>query len=171
MLAQLPEFIPNRSEVRYARGITAEDMKDSNIILLGSSHTNPWVSLFENKTNFRLQYTPEVDESFVRNEQPKGGEQAVYRNGTAATPNQTYGVIDFLPSLDGAGHVLIIQGLNMAATQAAAETLFDAQAMRPILKQASRSNGSLKSFELLVETSSIGATAPGGQMIASRFYE
>jgi hypothetical protein len=171
MLAQLPEFIPNRSEVRYARGITAEDMKDSNIILLGSSHTNPWVSLFENKTNFRLQYTPEVDESFVRNEQPRGSEQAVYRNGTAATLNQTYGVIDFLPGLDGAGHVLIIQGLNMAATQAAAETLFDAQAMRPILQKAARGDGSLKSFELLVETSSIGATAPGGQIIASRFYE
>ena len=171
MLTQLPEFIPNRGEVRYARSITPEDMKNSNIILLGSSHTNPWVSLFEKKTNFRLQYTPEVDESFVRNERPKGEEQAIYRNGTDATANHTYGVIDYLPGLDGAAHVLIIQGLNMAATQAAAETLFDAQAMRPILQQASRSDGSLKSFELLVETSSIGATAPGAQIIASRFYE
>jgi hypothetical protein len=170
-LTQLPEFIPNRGEVRYARSITPEDMKNSNIILLGSSHTNPWVSLFEKKTNFRLQYTPEVDESFVRNERPKGEEQAIYRNGTDATANHTYGVIDYLPGLDGAAHVLIIQGLNMAATQAAAETLFDAQAMRPILQQASRSDGSLKSFELLVETSSIGATAPGAQIIASRFYE
>jgi hypothetical protein len=171
MLTQLPEFIPNRGEVRYARSITPEDMKNSNIILLGSSHTNPWVSLFEKGTNFRLQYTPEVDESFVHNEQPKGGEEAIYRNGTDATANRTYGVIDYLPGLDGAGHVLIIQGLNMAATQAAAETLFDAQAMRPVLQQAARSDGSLKSFELLVETSSIGATAPGAQIIASRFHE
>jgi hypothetical protein len=171
MLTQLPEFIPNRSEVRYARSITAEDMKDANIILLGSSHTNPWVSLFERRTNFRLQYTPEVDESFVMNEQPKGGEQRIYRNGTDATANRTYGVIDYLPGLDGSGHVLIIQGLNMAATQAAAETLFDVQAMRPMLQQASRGGGSLRAFELLVETSSIGATAPGAQIIASRFYD
>jgi hypothetical protein len=171
MLAQMPEFIPNRSEMRYARSITAEDMRNANIILLGSSHTNPWVSLFEKGTNFRLQYTPEVDASFVKNEQPKGDEQAIYRNGTDAAANHTYGVIDYLPGLDGAGHVLIIQGLNMAATQAAADTLFDAQAMRPILQQASRKDGSLKSFELLVETSSVGATAPGAQILASRFYE
>ena len=58
----------------------------------------------------------------------------------------------------------------MAATQAAADTLFNAKVMKPILQQASLPNGSLKSFELLVETSSIGATAPGAQVIATRFY-
>jgi hypothetical protein len=63
-----------------------------------------------------------------------------------------------------------IQGLNMAATQAAADTLFSSEEMRPILKQAVRPDGSVKSFELLVETSSIGATAPGAQIIATRFY-
>ncbi len=94
----------------------------------------------------------------------------MYRNGTLATSNSTYGVIDYLPNLDGSGHVLIIQGLNMAANQAAAYTLFDVQAMKPILRQASLPNGSLRSFELLIETSSIGATAPGAQIIASRFY-
>jgi hypothetical protein len=58
----------------------------------------------------------------------------------------------------------------MAATQAAADTLFNSNEMRPILKQAALPNGSLKSFELLVETRSIGASAPGGQIIATRFY-
>lgn len=169
-LTQLPEFIPNRSEVRYARSITAEDIKNSNVILLGSSHTNPWVSLFEERMNFVLQYTPQVDESFIINQHPTGREQKIYRNGTDATANHTYGVIDYLPSLGDAGHVLIIQGLNMAATQAAADTLFNAQAMKPILQQAALPNGALKPFELLVETSSIGATAPAAQIIAVRFY-
>jgi hypothetical protein len=170
MLTQLPEFIPNRSEVRYARSITAEDMKNSNIVLLGSSHTNPWVSLFEERMTFVLRYTPQVDESFVLNQHATGREQTIYRNGTDATANHTYGVIDYLPSLDAAGHVLIIQGLNMAATQAAAEILFNAQAMKPILQQATLPNGSLKPFELLVETNSIGATAPKAEIIATRFY-
>lgn len=170
MLTQLPEFIPNRSEVRYARSMTAEDMKNSNIILLGSTHTNPWVSLFEERMNFVLRYTPRVDDSFVVNQHPNGREQQIYRNGTDATANHTYGVIDYLPGLDGAGHVLIIQGLNMAATQAAAEILFNAQAMKPILRQATLPNGSLKPFELLVETNSIGATAPEAEIIATRIY-
>jgi hypothetical protein len=113
---------------------------------------------------------PEVDQSFVLNEDPIGTEQKRYLNGTAGTANRTYGAIDYLPSLDGTGHVLIIQGLNMAATQAAADTLFNSEEMKPILKQVVRPNGSLKSFELLIETSSIGATAPGAQVIATRFY-
>jgi hypothetical protein len=169
MLAQLPESAESQSEIRYARSITTEDLKSSNSILLGSTHTNPWVSLFEKNLNFKLEYMPEVDRSFVLNEHPVGAEQKRYVNGTG-TANHTYGAIDYLPNLDGAGHVLIIQGLNMAATQAAADTLFSSEEMKPIMKQAVRPDGSVKSFELLVETSSIGATAPGAQIIATRFY-
>ncbi|WP_353065557.1 hypothetical protein RBB77_05920 [Tunturibacter psychrotolerans] len=169
MLARLPESAESQSEVRYARSITTEDLKSSNAILLGSTHTNPWVSLFEKNLNFKLEYMPEVDRSFVLNEHPVGAEQKRYVNGTG-TANRTYGVIDYLPSLDGTGHVLIIQGLNMAATQAAADTLFSSEEMKPILKQVVRPDRSVKSFELLVETSSIGATAPGAQIIATRFY-
>lgn len=169
-LSRLPEFIANRSHIRYARSIKTEDIKNSNVILLGSKHTNPWVSLFDKSLNFRLEYTPEVDQSFVVNEHPMGTEQKMYRNGTDATSNRTYGTVAYLPSLDGAGHTLLIQGLNMAATQAAAETLFDRKAMRTILQQASSANGTLKPFEILLETSSIDATAPGAQIIATRFY-
>ncbi len=167
-LTRLPEFAGSRAQIRYARSITTEDLKNSNAILLGSAHTNPWVSLFDRKLNFRLEYTPEVNQSFVLNQHPVGSEQKTYANGTDATSNRTYGVIDYVPSLDGLGHVLIIQGLNMAATQAAADTLFNARVMRPILQQAT-SNGQLQPFELLVETNSIGATAPEVQIIATRF--
>ena len=170
MLTRLPEFIANRTQVRYARGITAEDIKHSNIILLGSKHTDPWVSLFEKRLNFRFEYTPEVDMSYVSNEHPSGTEQKIYRNGTDATSNHTYGSIAYLPGLDGVGHALIIQGLNMAATQAAADTLFDANLMKPVLEQAKLPGGGLKPFELLVETTSIGATAPGSQVVAMRVY-
>jgi hypothetical protein len=170
MLAQLPGFAGSRSQIRYARSITTDDLKHSNAILLGSVHSNPWVALFEKDLNFRLLYMPEVDQSYVLNQHPVGTEQARYLNGTGAAANNTYGAIDYLPSLDGTGHVLIIQGLNMAATQAAADILFNQEKMQPILKQAAKRDGTLKSFELLLETSSIGATAPGAQIIAARYF-
>jgi hypothetical protein len=169
MLTKLPEFAGSHSQIRYARSITTEDLKSANIILLGSSHTNPWVSLFDKELNFKLKYMPEVNRSFVINEHPGSTEQREYWNGTEETANVTYGVIDYLQSLDGNGHVLIIQGLNMAATQAAADTLFDRSAMKRVLKEASRPDGSLRSFELLIETSSIGATDPDARIIATRF--
>jgi hypothetical protein len=111
-----------------------------------------------------------VDQSFVRNNHPTGTESPRYFNGTDDTGNQTYGVIDYLPGLDGSGHTLIIQGLNMAATQAAADILFNPAVMKPILQKASLPNGDLKSFELLVETKSIEANAPEAHIIATRFY-
>jgi hypothetical protein len=169
-LTRLPEFTANRTQVRYARSMTAEDFKNSNVILLGSKHTNPWVSLFEKRLSFKLEYTPEVNESYVLNEHPTGAEQKVYRNSTDATSNHTYGAIAYLPGLDGVGNVLIIQGLNMAATQASADTLFDASMIQPILQQAALPDGALRPFELLVETTSIGANAPGAQIIATRIY-
>ena len=169
-ILQLPESSAARTEIRYARNLTIEDLKSSNVILLGSIHSNPWVSLFEDKLNFKLTYMPRVNQSFVRNEQPAGNEQKQYSNETGSSANRTYGVIDYLPNLGGNGHVLIIQGLNMAATQAAADTLFRADAMNSIMKQAVRPDGSVKPFELLVKTSSIGGTDPGSEIIATRFY-
>lgn len=168
-LMQLPEISGSRTQIRYARSITTEDLKASDVILLGSVHSNPWVALFEDKLNFKLKYRPEVNQSFVLNEHPVGDEQKQYVNGNSDSSNQTFGVIDYLPNLDGSGHVLIIQGLNMAATQAAADTLFRADVMKPILKEATGPNGTLGPFELLIKTSSIGAIDPGSQIIATRF--
>jgi hypothetical protein len=169
-LIRLPEYLPTRTQIRYARSITAEDLKDANVVLIGSKHTNPWDELFEKRLNFRLEYAPTVDQSWVINENPLGAEQKVYRNGVDSSSNQTYGTVSYLLAPDGNSHVLILQGLNMAATQAAAEVVFNSQMIRPILQQAMLPNEHLRPFELLVETSSVGATDPEAQIIATRFY-
>ena len=168
-LIRLPEFNPSRTEIRYAHSVTPEDLKGANVILLGSKHTNPWDELYEGLLNFRFEYSPTVDQSWIVDVRPSTGEQAVYRNGEEGTAG-TYGTISYLPGTDGDGHVLMIQGLNMAATQAAAEVLFNAPLIRPVLQQATAPNGTLRPFELLIKTTSVGATAPAAQIIASRFY-
>jgi hypothetical protein len=91
-------------------------------------------------------------------------------NGTGAPGDHTYGVIDYLPSLDGKGHVLILQGLNMAGTQAAADILWNSEEITPVLQQAVLPDGGLKPFELLVETRSIGATDQDVRILSTRFY-
>ena len=59
----------------------------------------------------------------------------------------------------------------MAATQAAADMLFNAPGIQPVLQQARLPGGALRPFELLVETTSIGATAPTAQIVATRIYQ
>lgn len=169
-LTKLQQFIPSRTQIRYARSVTLQDFKNANVVLLGSKHSNPWVSLFESKLNFRLEYTPNVDESYVLNTHPATAEQNVYRNGASTAASPTYGTIAYLPGLDGTGHVLIIQGLNMAATQAAADALFDAGIIQTVLQKAKLPHGALRPFELLIETTSVGAAAPDARVVATRIY-
>jgi len=65
--------------------------------------------------------------------------------------------------------VILVEGLNMAGTQAAGDFLFSDSAMNPILKKALRPDGSIQPFELLLETNNIGANAPQARVIAARY--
>jgi hypothetical protein len=120
--------------------------------------------------NFKLDYMSAVDDSYVLNVHPSGTEQKIYRNDTSTARSSTYGSIAYLTGLGGTGHVLIIQGLNMAGTQAAADALFNPSIIGPVLEQAKLPDGTLRSSELLVQTASVGATAPEVQVIATRIY-
>jgi hypothetical protein len=168
-LSRLPELVSDRFVIRYARDLRMEDLKHSNAILLGSQHTNPWVELFQKDTNFELTYQPEVNDSFVLNRHPQVGESAVYKNAWADDSNQTYAVLAYVPSLDGVGHVILVEGLNMAGTQAAADFLLNDRTISPILRKAMRADGAIQPFELLLEANSIGANAPQARVIAERY--
>jgi hypothetical protein len=168
-LSRLPELVSDRFAIRYARDLRMEDLKQSNAILLGSKHTNPWVELFEKNMNFVLEYEPEVDDSAVLNRHPLRGERAVYKNAWADDSHRTYAVLAYLPSLDGMGRVILVEGLNMAGTQAAADFLLNDRTISPILKKAMLPDGRLRPFELLLETNSIGANAPEARVIAERY--
>jgi hypothetical protein len=169
-LERLPEFTADRTQLLSARNLTVDEMRHANVILIGSVHSNPWVALFEPRLNFQLAYTSEVDQSHVINRHPRAGEQSVYNNGTADGRGPTYGLVAYQPNAGGAGRVLIVEGLNMAATQAAADILFSTEAMAPVLRAARAPDGRLSPFELLIETVSVGASAPTARVVSTRIY-
>ena len=145
-----------------------EDLKDSDAILIGSSFSNPWVELFQKNLNFEFEYQPRPNESVIINRLPLQGEQSVYQNDATAPSHRTYAVIALARNLNDSGWVLIIEGLTMAGTQAAADILFNREAMLPMITKAHTSNGQLQPFELLIETTSFGSNAPQATIIASR---
>jgi hypothetical protein len=98
------------------------------------------------------------------------GEVSEYVNGIAAPSHLTCAVIALVPNLNDTGWVLIIEGLTMAGTQAAGDVLFNREAMQPFLDKAELANGSLKPFELLIETRSFVSNAPQVKIIASRVF-
>jgi hypothetical protein len=166
-ISQLPEVVKDRFKVRYAREVTLDDLKQSNVILLGSFDSNPWVELFQKDLNFQFEPQPNVDNVVIHNLRPMAGESAFYSTDQTDPAKSTFGVIAVTPNLDGTGHVLLIEGINMAGTEAAADYLFS-DASAPLLSQIFGSKGEMLPFEVLLETSNIGANAPRPRIVSQR---
>jgi hypothetical protein len=168
-LSRLKQVVPQRMMVCYARDLRMDDVRSGNAILLGSVDANPWVGLFEQQLNFRFSFDPKSDSApVIINQHPLAGEQPVYANHHDGSWHSTFGRIAYLSNLDGSGHVLLVGGLNMAGTQAAGEFVLNPTLMRPTLDHARAPNGSLRPFEILIQTSNVAANASSPHVVSER---
>ena len=106
----------------------------------------------------------------ILNAHPTGGEVARYESHWNEPAHETYALISYLPNLEGDGRLLILQGLDVAGTQAAAEALIHPFVIDPILRRAVRPDGSIRYFEILLRTTSIESNAMNTHVVGSRMY-
>ncbi len=160
MLQKLPEVIQSRFMIRAPRALRFEDLREDNVILLGSSYSNPWCELFEKQLNFRVINHPELNRYWIVDQHPSLGGQQLYESKYSKNSLVTYASIAMLPNLSGKGHVLIIQGLDAAATWGTADFLL--HRFNP--------NEVSGNFELLLEIISLDAssTTTSARILMSR---
>ncbi len=137
------KLMPNQLEsisVQSARQLQLRDLEDGNYIFVGSPASNPWVLLFENRLNFREMRSDEVSgaaKSFA-NKKPRPGERQAYagllRTGV---DGEDFATLALLPADSGRGNILIIQGLQQEATEAAGLLLADEGGRRKLRKALS----------------------------------
>ena len=169
-LARLPEYNPQRTYLRFPRDLRLDDLKNSNAVLIGSVGSNPWASLADSGANFRIVYGKGMQGAAIINGKPQPGEAASYKSHWNESAHETFALIAYLPNLSGTGHLLLLQGLDVAGTQAAAEALFHQDVIEPVLRRANRPDGSLRNFEILLRSTSIESNSTGTGVIASRVY-
>jgi hypothetical protein len=171
-LERLPEVTPNRFVIRAARDIRLADLREGNAVLLGSSYSNPWDELFSKSLNFQFVNHPGSDRYWIENLHPAPGEVTTYEAVTKDFAHKTYAVVAFLPNLNHTGHALLLQGIDAAGTQAAADILFSGAPLQSILSKAITPQGSWRSFELLIEASSLNSDShtTSARIVAARFY-
>jgi hypothetical protein len=169
-LARLSEFNPQRVILRFPRDLRLDDLKNANAVIIGSVGSNPWASIAGDSTNFRIVYREDMQGATLVNTKPQPGEAASYVSHWNEPAHETFAVVSFLPNLSGNGHLLLLQGLDVAGTQAAAEVLFRQDALAPVLRRATRPDGSLRFFEVLLRSTSIQSSAAGTQVIAFRIH-
>jgi hypothetical protein len=168
--ARLSEDNPQRVFIRFPRDLRLDDLKSANAVIIGSVGSNPWAAMAESNANFRIADRPGMQGAMILNMKPLAGEAASYASHWNEPAHETFALIDFLPNLSGNGHLLVLEGLDVAGTQAAAEILLHPSAIDSLLQRATRPDGSLRNFEVLLRSTSIDSSATGTQVIATRIY-
>jgi hypothetical protein len=151
-LEQVPQASGVRPEIRYARNLSLKELKDSNSVLIGGTMANPWVALFATTVHFDIDYDWTIRHNFVRNRAPALHEQPLYVENETG---QAYGVVAYVPSLDGQGHALLVEGTSKAGTEAGAEFL-TSDAFASFLKEIGADKMHVPNFELLLSTQKLG---------------
>jgi hypothetical protein len=133
-----------------ARFYMAESIRLDNVILIGARKSNPWVELFEDRTNFVIEFG--ANGITVENRSPAPGEQKSY----AQSDFVHYCVVAFLPNPEHNGIVLLIEGTNAEATEAAGDFLLSEDQLSSFKKTLHAST--FPYFEALLKVSSVRGT-------------
>src|SRR6202040_2794978 len=119
--------LQSQVSVRYPRDLRMRDLDHNNYVFIGSAGSNPWVTLLQDKLNFRESETA-VGKSakvFV-NRHILPGEQPQYEGlRWTGSIGEDYATISLLPNETHDGSVLAFQGLQQEGTEAAGRFLPD----------------------------------------------
>jgi hypothetical protein len=158
--------------VRSARDLRPRDIEEGNYIFVGSPSSNPWVSLYQSKLNF-MEGEGVIGESmkYFINKQPRPGEQKTYQGlEFTGSAGEDYATISLLPTANGRGSVLILQGLQQEGTEAAGLFLAD-EGSDVKIKEAlglKGDPGNSVHFELLIRTRAVAGAPNATSIVAAR---
>jgi hypothetical protein len=134
-LYRMAGALQSQLSVRYPRDFRMRDLDHNNCVFIGSPGSNPWVTLLQDKLNFRESETA-VGKSakvFV-NQNPLPGEQPQYEGlRWTGTIGEDYATISLLPNATHDGSVLALQGLQQEGTEAAGRFLADEENRRQLM--------------------------------------
>jgi len=151
-----------RTHIYLSDEYRAAFVEADNLILIGVPFANPWMELYRDRLNFTVLNSDRT--ARISNRSPEPGEQAIY----IPSMSEGYCTIAYLPNFGHKGKILIIQGTNPPAFEAA--KFF-------ILSDTQLSNfrnmlhlGTLPPFDVLLKASSIRGIPINATIVAYRTY-
>ena len=174
-LLEMAGPLQKQASVRYPRDLAMRDLDHDNYVLIGSPGSNPWVSIFQNKLNFRESegIVGNSAKAFV-NTNPLPGEKARYEGlRWTGAMGEDYATIGLLPNVTHDGSVLVMQGLQQEGTEAAGRFLADPENRRQLkaaLGITSSRENSFESiwFEALIRSRTVAGAPNSTTLVAVR---
>jgi len=160
--------------VRYPRDLRMRDLDHNNYIFIGSPGSNPWVTLLQDRLNFRESegVVGKSAKVFV-NKNPLPGEQPEYVGlRWTGSVGEDYATISLLPNATHDGSVLALQGLQQEGTEAAGRFLADEENRRQLINalgiSASDSTSQNIWFEALIRSRTVSGAPNSTTLVAVR---
>jgi hypothetical protein len=173
-LFKMAGALQSQVSVRYPRDLRMRDLDHNNYIFIGSPGSNPWVTLLQDKLNFRESETivGKSAKVFV-NKNPLPGEQPQYEGlRWTGTMGEDYATISLLPNATHDGSVLAFQGLQQEGTEAAGRFLADEENRRQLMSalgiSASDSISQNIWFEALIRSRTVSGAPNSTTLVAVR---
>jgi len=146
-LMAIPGLNRSRSNLRFARDYSFRELKADNVILVGNSHTNPWIESFEPKVGLRWNFDAATGVYFPVDSW--SGAKA-YRADPSGEAHEGFCAIALLPNLGGA-NVLTIAGTGGSAINSSIAFLSDERSLSDLRKRfGAADNHPFPYFELLL---------------------
>jgi len=143
-----------RLRIHPARTLQLGDIKtDDDFIFLGSPHSNPWTTLFQDQMDFDFVYDASLRQEVIRNKHPRKGELSAYvPTARGFDTGQAFAVMAFVGNPSQNGHVLVLAGTNAEGTEAAGKLVSNLDLLsRSLQKCGIDPAGPAVRFELLLE--------------------
>jgi hypothetical protein len=173
-LFKMAGALQSQVSVRYPRDLRMRDLDHNNYIFIGSPGSNPWVTLLQDKLNFRESETivGKSAKVFV-NKNPLPGEQPQYEGlRWTGTMGEDYATISLLPNATHDGSVLAFQGLQQEGTEAAGRFLADEENRRQLMSALGISASDNISqniwFEALIRSRTVSGAPNSTTLVAVR---
>lgn len=168
-LTHIADAQDNNLNVQYARDLRPGALKDGNIVLIGAPAANPWVSLFE--PNMIFAFTDAQTRKYtILNRAPLKGEPAEWTSNLNES-QRVYGVVAFMPNLDGNGHVLILEGTSTPGTECAWDFVSDDSTILAFLRSIKPEEKGIPHFQVVVECSNLTGSSVERRVLARRIMK
>lgn len=138
--------------LKQSRTVSAEDLKNHNLVLLGSVWVNEWSGKLPAGEDF--VYTGSAT---IENRRPRAGEEREYRSKfdeQTGELKEDYALITVKPNISDENTVMILAGIRSAGTEAASEFVTNKsqlQELRQKLLQVAGSGGPPKYYQALLK--------------------
>lgn len=151
------------TRLSFAREYAAHRLRWSNTIFVGSSRSNPWVELFDDRLSYHFNLALDSTPSSITVDHPTGNEQGEYPVSSATGTRTSYCLIVFLPNPTNTGNTLIVAGTDSQATEVGGDFLTSEEDLQKlqglfltkafpyfqVLLRISRSNGTPLESEII----------------------